>query len=126
LFDAIKSRLCITHLYFHGDFKTSLTLVLPDRRSLLHQVYYQGFPVADNYPSLLATSIIEKKILTGPKTRSVLMAPLVRDGTRLGLLNLGSVTEATFSPYLDGIGENIVNRFAAGLHRLLIRAVDAG
>jgi len=122
LFDAARGRLCITHLYFHGAFKTSLTLVLPDQRSLLHQIYDQGFPVADNYPSLLADGVIEKKILMGPETRSVLVAPLACDGVKLGVLSLGSVKEAAFGPYLDGIGENIVNRFAAGLARLLSAA----
>lgn len=122
LFDATGERLCITHLYFHGAFKTSLTLVLPDQHSLLHQIHDQGFPVADNYPSLLTGSVIERKILMGPETRSVLVAPLVHDGAKLGLLSLASVKEAAFGPYLDGIGENIVNRFAAGLARLLSTA----
>lgn len=124
LFDTTKNRLCITHLYVHGEFKTSLTLVLPDRRSLLHQIFHQGFPVADNYPSLLTTGVIERKILMGRETQSVLVAPLVCDGVRLGLLNLGSVKEAAFSPYLEGIGENIVNRFAACLDPLLSAPAD--
>ncbi len=125
LFDTVKDRLCITHLYLDGTFKTSITLALPDRRSLLHQIYYQGFPVADNYPSLLAGSVIEKKILTGDEILSVLVVPLVCDGDRLGILSLGSTREAAFSPYLEGLGENIVNRFAAGVHLLLSAHTDS-
>ncbi len=126
LYDHTRDKLCITHLYLNGTFKTSLTLILPDQHSLLYQIYDQGFPVADNYPSLLASTVIEKKILMGPNTRSVLIVPLIHEGIRLGVLSLASADSAAFSTYLEGVGEKALICFAAALNAVILEAAAAG
>lgn len=115
LYDPSSDRLSVSHLYLDGKFKTGLTLALPDHRSLLYQVLQQGFPIADNYPEQIAAGVVERKILLGSRTKAALIIPLIRDGNRLGVLSLASSKDSAFSIYLDGVGETMVARFAAGL-----------
>ncbi len=126
LYDPGGKRLFVSHLYHDGDFKTGLALALPDSGSLLYQILQQGFPVADNYPELIASGIVERKILLGPGTKSVLIVPLIHADCRLGILSLASPKESAFSIYLDGVGESFVRRFGAALDTIVSQAVGAG
>lgn len=126
LYDPAGDRLCVSHLFHGGEVKTGLTLALPDGRSLLYQILQQGFPVADNYPEQIAAGVVERKILLGSRTRSVLIVPLIHDGDRLGVLSLASPKDAAFSIYLDGAGESFVRRFAAALAEVFSKAVTTG
>ncbi len=123
LYEPADGRLYISHLYTDKAVKTGLTLVLPDSDSLLHQILQQGFPVADNYPKQIAAGVVEKKILLGSRTRSVLIVPLIHDGNRLGVLSLASPDDAAFSVYLDGVGESYIRRFVVALEDTLLRVV---
>jgi hypothetical protein len=118
-YDGVKDCLRVTHMFSGGTLKSSLALTIPNYKSLLYQVLAQGYPVVDNYPELITSSIIEKKILLGPSTRSILIIPLVHDGDRLGLLSLASPNESEFGLYLEGTGPDIVVEFAAQLSDLL-------
>jgi transcriptional regulator with GAF, ATPase, and Fis domain len=126
LYDPVDDRLCISHLHHDGAFKTGLALALPDGRSLMYQILQQGFPVADNYPGHITAGVVEKKILLGDQTKSVLLVPLVHDGDRLGVLSLASPKESAFSIYLDGVGESMIRRFAGDLSAVFAQAVSAG
>lgn len=125
LYDPSNDRLSISHLYLDGRFKTGLTLALPDHRSLLYQVFQQGFPIADNYPEQVAGGVVERKILLGNRTRAVLVVPLIHDGNRLGVLSLASPKDSAFSIYLDGVGETVVARFAADLEDTFSKSANA-
>jgi len=126
LYDHAGARLCVSHLYHDGTVKTGLALALPDGRSLLYQILQQGFPVADNYPELIAAGTVEKKILLGSRTKSVLIIPLIHDGDRLGVLSLASPKDSAFSIYLDGAGESTVGRFVTDLEDVFSKVVNAG
>jgi len=126
LYDPSSDRLCVSHLYNDGEVKTGLALALPDGRSLLYQILQQGFPIADNYPESITAGTVEKKILLGSRTKSVLIIPLIHGGERLGVLSLASAKGSAFSIYLDGVGESIVARFAAALEDVFENAVSPG
>jgi transcriptional regulator with GAF, ATPase, and Fis domain len=126
IYDRLRDRLCVSHLHYDGQFKTGLTLALPDRRSLMYQILQQGFPIADNYPQQITAGIVERKIILGERTRSVLIVPLIHDGDYLGVISLASPRESAFSLYLDGVGETMVARFVAELGNVLRETAGAG
>lgn len=126
LYDPLRDRLCVSHLCLDGKIKTGLTLALPERRSVLYQILQQGFPVADNYPEQVTAGVVEKKILLGSRTKSVLIIPIIHDGNRLGVLSLASQKDAAFSIYLDGVGESLVTRFADALENAFSTTAGVG
>lgn len=119
IYDADREALRVTHLYSKGALRSSLTLTIPSRSSLLYQVLHQGFPVADNYPELVAENVIEKRLLLTAATKSILVIPLIHDGRRLGLLSLASPRDSVFSVYFEGKGENVVADFVERLVHVL-------
>lgn len=119
LHDVDRDCLKITHMLTRGAMKSGLTLTVPKDTSLLHQIFMQGFPVVDNYPELVTRNLIEKKILLASTSRSLLIAPLTYDGTRLGVLSLASPDEGAFGLYLEGVGESLVGKFVIGLGEIL-------
>jgi transcriptional regulator with GAF, ATPase, and Fis domain len=118
-YDNRQKNLRLTHMLTGGVLNSSLTLTIPGRLSLLHQVLMQGYPIVDNYPELISQNIIEKKILLNPKTRSVAIVPLVHEGHRLGLLSLSSKEDSAFSPLIEGLGEELIGEFIISLDRTL-------
>lgn len=119
LHDVDRDCLKVTHMLTRGTMKSGLTLTVPKDTSLLHQILMQGFPVVDNYPALVTRNLIEKKILLASTSRSLLIAPLTYEGTRLGVLSLASPDEAAFGLYLEGVGEDMVGKFAVDLGKIL-------
>ena len=114
-----NGNLRVTHMLTKGTFKSSLTLTIPNRHSLLYQVLMQGFPIVDNYPELITRNVIEKKILMGAATRSVAVIPLICNGVPEGLLSLASEDEAAFSLYLEGRGADMGAEFMIELDQIL-------
>ena len=100
-------HLQVAHIYDKGLFHSNVIVLIPADNSLLYQTLRQGFPVVDNYPELVTTNVIEKKILLTSTAKSVLIVPLMQDRTHLGLLSLASRSSYAFGSYLDGIGEAI-------------------
>jgi transcriptional regulator with GAF, ATPase, and Fis domain len=121
LHDADNNSLRVTHMLTRGIMKSGLTLTIPKDTSLLHQILMQGFPVVDNYPELVTRNLIEKKILLATNSRSLLVTPLTHEGTRLGVLSLASPDETAFGLYLEGVGQDIVGKFASELGGILIQ-----
>jgi hypothetical protein len=124
LYDPDKNRLCVTHMYAKRTVKAGLTLTIPNRNSILHQILEQGYPIVDHYPELMTSDLIERKLLLGSAARSVLVIPLVSDAVRLGLASLTSSEATAFGLYLEGVGEEIVVQFVERLGALLPAATS--
>ncbi len=117
--DEENKLLRAVYRYENGSLAKGLVLAFPPDNSLLFQTLQQGFPVADNYPDLLTTHVIEKKLLVSPITKSVLIIPLRDAGRKIGLMTLSSQQETAFGMYLDGIGQGIIDAFIGNLVALV-------
>lgn len=115
MMDSQSCNLQVTHIYDKGLFHSNVTVLIDVKTSMLYQTLMQGFPVVDNYPELITTNIIEKKILLSPGVKSVLVIPLIHDGVPFGVLNLASRAHCAFGLYLEGAGESIVAELAETL-----------
>jgi hypothetical protein len=112
-------HLQVAHIYDKGLFHGNVVVLIPTANSLLYQTLLQGFPVVDNYPELATSNIIEKKILLSSGAKAVLIAPLVHEGHRLGILSLTSRQSYAFGSYLEGIGQGVVADLAESLGECL-------
>ena len=115
LLDSQSRNLQVTHIYDKGLFHSNVTVLIDVKTSMLYQTLMQGFPVVDNYPELLTTNVIERKILLSPGVKSVLVIPLVHDGVPFGILSIASRANCAFGLYLEGAGEPIVAELTEAL-----------
>ncbi len=119
LYEPGSDGLRITHILKEGVCKSGLALGIPKHDSLLYEILRQGYPLVDNYPELASGNPIEKKIFLTPETVSVAVIPIIQNGLRIGVVSLASDQESAFSPYLNGLGADIVDDFAASLLGIL-------
>jgi hypothetical protein len=114
----------ITHILKEGVSRSGLALGIPKQDSLLYEVLRQGYPLVDNYPELASGNPIERKILLTARTASVAVIPIIHDGLRLGVVSLASDQQSAFSPYLNGLGTEDVDEFAASLVNIFACQAD--
>lgn len=121
-YDAREEMLRVTQVYENGSIKKGLRLNFPVGNSLMYQVLMHGYPVVDNFPDKLSSNIIERKILLNDMTQSVLVAPLIYNNIKMGLLSLTSQKEYAFGLYLEGVCEGMVEDFGRQLGKVFERS----
>ncbi|MEZ5357538.1 MAG: hypothetical protein R3F48_01825 [Candidatus Zixiibacteriota bacterium] len=116
LFNFTDHNLHVSHMYKDKQVKTGITLIVQPVKSTMYQVLMQGYPIVDNYPELISSNIIERKILLSEGTKSLLIVPLACDCYKLGVLTMSSNEECAFGTYLEGVGEGIVAELSTALY----------
>jgi len=90
--------------------REGLALSLPSENSLFYRVFNSRSIYTADYPFNFSGNFVERKIMVGPDTKSILVTPLMTGGNIYGLICLASPQEAAFRYYDHSIMERVFRK----------------
>jgi transcriptional regulator with GAF, ATPase, and Fis domain len=117
--DNSDGKLRIIALWDNTLIRQGLILTLPQENSLLYKAYNSGKKVVMPFFNRLNANIIEKKLLVGKTSSSLIICPLIKSDYVLGLISMSSevpyafdlITDGHFTPVLNKLARVIYNKY---------------
>ncbi len=94
-----------------------LSLILPDKNSLLYSVYRNKAVYSETDPGKFKGNFLEQKLLLDPETKSLVICPIHDNGDISGLLCLASYEPEAFAVEDTAFLETISRQFVSTMVR---------
>ncbi len=110
---------CLKAIALKGDSYTreGLAISLPKTMSLLYDVFSDNEPYIENYPDGFPGNFVERKLILGEDTRSIIICPTRHEGRPNGLICFASPVPYAFVLFEDGNFDAMSEKIGSVIHR---------
>lgn len=117
LYSTADDRLKVIAIRRPNYAREGLTLTLPQKDSLLYDVFKNATPHIEHFPADFKGNFIEQKLLFDSHIKSLVICPIKYEGSALGLVCFTSPTVYAFEMFEEGLADALIEQFGTIIDR---------